>query len=83
MNQPPKKPKIHAQPSPNPNTKPVQHAYTNEAMQYPTYGIEVSDVHLISRKQLIGPSSPQIIDMEDEEPIVEVLNKSPLEPKSN
>jgi hypothetical protein len=52
-------------------------------MQYPTYGVEVSNFHLRSRKQLVGPSSLQITELEDEEPIEEALDKQPLEIELN
>lgn len=45
--------------------------------------VEVSDVHLRSRKQLVGIPSPQIIEMEDEDPIVEASDKPSLEPETN
>jgi len=57
---PPRPTQIPTQPAPKPNNKPLQQAYTNEVMQYPTYGVEVSNVHLKLGKQLAGPSSPQI-----------------------
>lgn len=56
--QAPRPPQLPTYLAPNPNIKHIQRAYTNEAMQYPTYRLEVSDVHLKSRKQLDGPSSP-------------------------
>jgi len=81
--QPPRAEQLPAQPTPKPNNKPIQQAYTNEAIQYPTYGVEVSDVHLRLGKTLAEPSSPQITKMVDEEPIAKAPDNSPLEPESN
>lgn len=70
----PRAPQLFSQLAPNLKNNPNQQVYSNEATQYLTYVIEISDAHLHSGNTLVDLASPQITKFSDDELVVDISN---------
>ena len=70
MNNPPPKPLLPAQPTPNPNNKAGQPVMAAGLPNYPSYSsstVDCHDIHLHSGRKINKTTSPIIIEEEDKE----------------
>ncbi|XP_059077911.1 uncharacterized protein LOC131876508 [Cryptomeria japonica] len=76
----PKATQLPSQPMPNPNNKQLQqqHVYTTDPNQYPTYVVNISDIHLRSETTLPTPSPSVITEILDEGHIYQSAKNSPI-----